>query len=214
MTAVAWNDVAARLRPYLARRVSATDLDDVLQDVLLRMHRGLGAVRDDERMTGWMYRIASNAVAERHRDRARHPVTDSPDQPDVADDAADDEHVAATALAACLSIFVARLPSPYREAITLVELEGMTVRAAAAATSASLPAMKSRVLRGRAQLRELLEACCEIAVDARGAVTDVTPRAAPPCCEPAGDRPDTRSSPAPRSGCAGSRPGSDPAAAR
>jgi hypothetical protein len=35
----------------------------------------------------------------------------------------DDDREAATTLAGCVSLFVAQLPSPYREAITLVELE-------------------------------------------------------------------------------------------
>jgi RNA polymerase sigma-70 factor (ECF subfamily) len=45
--------------------------------------------------------------------------------------------------------------------------------------------MKSRVQRGRAQLRCMLEACCEIAVDARGGVTDFEPRPEACCPSPA-----------------------------
>jgi RNA polymerase sigma-70 factor (ECF subfamily) len=60
----------------------------------------------------------------------------------------------------------------------------MTAREAANAVGVSLPAMKSRVQRDRAQLRDMLDACCEIAVDARGNVTDFTPRSSPPCCSP------------------------------
>jgi hypothetical protein len=73
---------------------------------------------------------------------------------------------------------VARLSSPYREAVTLVELEGLTAKAAAALAGISVSGMKSRVQRGRAQLRALFEECCDIAVDARGKVVDVVPR---PC---------------------------------
>jgi hypothetical protein len=80
---------------------------------------------------------------------------------------------------------VARFSSPYREAVTLVVLEGMTMREAAEAMAISVSGMKSRVQRGRAQLRELLEACCAIAVDARGKVTDVVPRERELCCTPA-----------------------------
>ena len=87
-----------------------------------------------------------------------------------------EESHAAAALAGCLSIFVARLASPYREAITLVELQGRPMREAAEASHISISGMKSRVQRGRAQLRALLESCCEIALDARGRVTEVTPR--------------------------------------
>jgi len=39
--------------------------------------------------------------------------------------------------------------------------------------------MKSRVQRGRDQLRRIFEQCCEIALDARGKPTDFVPRAQP-----------------------------------
>ena len=71
--------------------------------------------------------------------------------------------------------------APYREAITLVELEGRTAKEAAEMVGISVSGMKSRVQRGRAQLRELFERCCEIALDARGKPTDFTPRAQPSC---------------------------------
>ncbi len=180
-SAVPWTDVAAKLRPFVARRVDASDVDDVLQDVLLRMHRGLCAIADDERFTAWMFAIARNAIAEHGRARSRHPVAEAPELP-ASDD--DDDRVASRALAACLTVFVARLPSPYREAVTLVELEGLTTREAAEATRISVSGMKSRVQRGRAQLREMLEQCCAIAVDVRGKVTDVVPKPQAPCCAP------------------------------
>src|SRR5439155_17538287 len=110
------------------------------------------------------------------RTRARHPHAPGAVPEPTADSRSNDERPAADALAQCLTIFVARLPSPYREAITLVELEGVTIKAAAELAGVSISGMKSRVQRGRAQLRRMLEACCEIAVDARGAVTEVTPR--------------------------------------
>jgi RNA polymerase sigma-70 factor (ECF subfamily) len=181
MTEVAWSEVASRLQPYIARRVAAADVDDVLQDVLLRIHRGLAALRDDERFIGWMFRIANNAIVEHARKRTPVPIADPPDGPEPAAD----DRVAAGALAACLVVFVARLESPYREAITLVELEGKTAREAAELVGLSVSGMKSRVQRGRAQLRALLEACCEIEVDRRGRVTDVTKRLTEPCCNKA-----------------------------
>jgi RNA polymerase sigma-70 factor, ECF subfamily len=193
MPGVPWTDVAGQLAPYIARRVPPCDVDDVIQDVLLRMHRGLGALRDDDRLTGWMFQIARSAIAERGRDRMRHPLAaESTQEPAAVVD--DTESGAAHALSNCLMIFVARLPSPYREAITLVELEGATVRAAADMVAISVSGMKSRVQRGRAQLRHMFEECCEIAVDARGGVTDFTPRPTACCPSPgaqsrAGDLP-------------------------
>lgn len=172
-----WQDVAAQLRPFLARRVAAADVDDVLQDVWLRVQRGLPGLRDEERFTAWLFQIARSAVAEHQRGRARHPVSDASGEPvELADEPWIDDRETARSLARCVSIFVARLPSPYREAVTLVELEGLTVREAAEMAGVSVSGMKSRVQRGRAQLRELFDACCEIALDARGKVIDYAPR--------------------------------------
>src|SRR5439155_13239402 len=92
-----------------------------------------------------------------------------------------DDRDAARLLSGCVSMFVARLESPYREAITLVELEGRTSREAAEMVGISVSGMKSRVQRGRAQLRTLFEQCCEIAVDVRGKPVDFTPRPQPSC---------------------------------
>lgn len=179
--AVPWSEVAARLRPFVARRVPPGDVDDVVQDVLVRVHRGLPDLRDGERFSAWMFQVARSAIADAGRKHARAPAAADALDEMPAEAASDDDRVAATALAGCVSLFVAQLPSPYREAITLVELEGQTAKQAAELTGISVSGMKSRVQRGRAQLREMFERCCEIAVDARGKPTDFTPRAQPSC---------------------------------
>ena len=178
-----WQNVAAQLRPFLAHRVAAADVDDVMQDVWLRVQRGLPGLRDEERFTSWLFQIARSAVAEHHRLRARHPLTDEPAAPEAAAEPTDDDREAARSLACCISVFVARLPSPYREAVTLVELEGLTVREAADMVGVSVSGMKSRVQRGRAQLRQMFDECCEIALDTRGKVVDYTPRLRPRSCD-------------------------------
>lgn len=71
---------------------------------------------------------------------------------------------------------IARLPSPYREALTLTEIEGFTQKAAADALGIPLSGMRSRVQRGREKLRELLDECCRIGVDCRGPVISCEPR--------------------------------------
>lgn len=179
-----WQDVAARLRPFIARRVPGSEVDDVLQDVWVRMQRGLPGLRDEQRFSPWLYQLARNAVTDHLRTRARHPlpVADAAAAVDTPDVESEDDRAVSRSLATCVSGFVGLLPSPYREAVTLVELENLTAREAAAMTGVSLTAMKSRVERGRAQLRRLFETCCEIALDARGKVTDYVPRPQPTRC--------------------------------
>lgn len=178
-----WQDVASRLRPFLARRVPPADVEDVLQDVFVRLQRGLPGLRDEERFTSWLFQIARNSVVEHHRSRARHPLPHALADDDRPAEPTDDDREVSRSLATCVSLFVARLPSPYREAVTLVELESLTVREAAELAGVSMSAMKSRVQRGRTQLRRMFDECCEIALDARGKVTDYARRVQPrPCC--------------------------------
>jgi len=86
-----------------------------------------------------------------------------------------------TELAAYLLPLINRLPSPYREALSLTELEGLTQQAAADLLGISLSGAKSRVQRGREKLRALLDDCCRIGVDARRRVIDCEPRHAGAC---------------------------------
>ena len=174
----AWQEVEARLRPYVARRLpSPADVDDVLQETFVRMHRGLATLADGERFGAWVYRIARSAVADNLRARMRHPLVAAGTSDEGAGlEVGPDENLEAD-LAECVALFVARLPSPYREAITLTELEGLTQKDAAEMLGVSVSGMKSRVQRGRERIRRMFEACCEISVDCRGRVTDCTPRA-------------------------------------
>lgn len=182
--AAAWSELEGRLRPFVARRVSPGDVDDVLQEVFVRLQRGLPSLRDDARLAPWVFQVARSAVADHGRARARHPLASEPPPEAQSPTADEDDGRAARDLSSCLAGFVARLPSPYREAVTLVELEGLTAREAADMVGISVSGMKSRVQRGRAQLREMLDACCEIAVDSRGRVTDFAARPpAAPCCK-------------------------------
>lgn len=171
-----WAELRATLEPFVARRVPAEDVDDVVQDVFLRLSRGLPSLRDEERFGPWVYRVARSAVADHLRARARAPFAPLEDE----EPAATPDEPALTEgerlLAPLVGVFVAALPSPYREALTLTELEGMSQREAADRVGITVSGMKSRVQRGRERLRESFEACCAIERDARGRVVEITPR--------------------------------------
>lgn len=162
----------ARLRPFIARRVAKpADVDDILQDVFLRMHRGVANLRNDQRFGPWVYQVTRSAIADHRRIASRHPPAPETHTAETAADLDDDDPRAAECqLAANVAPFVAMLPSPYREALTLTELQGVTQKEAADMLGVSLSGMKSRVQRGRVRLRALFEACCDIALDARGRV--------------------------------------------
>jgi RNA polymerase sigma-70 factor (ECF subfamily) len=171
----------AQLRPFIARRVpEPADVDDILQNVLLRMHRGMSNLRDDQRFGAWLYQVTRSAIADHRRAALRHPPAPGNTPEPVPDRDDGDEDSAERQLAANIAPFIAMLPSPYREALTLTELQGMTQKEAADMLGVSVSGMKSRVQRGRVRLRELFEACCRIGLDARGHVISCERRPAGP----------------------------------
>lgn len=170
---IAWDALRGELHRFVARRLAGPDAEDVVQEALVRIHRGLPAVRDQGAIVGWLYQVTRNTLADHLR--AARPSDELTEDHD-AGAPIDVDDAAFQRLAACVAPFVAMLPELYREAIELVELRGHPQVDAAAALGIPLSTMKSRVQRGRRELRELLEQCCAIAVDARGHVVDVTPR--------------------------------------
>ena len=67
-----WADVHGRLRAFVGRRVTDPHTaDDLAQDVLLRLHRNLGQLRDDQRLDAFAYAIARNAITDHYRAQAR-----------------------------------------------------------------------------------------------------------------------------------------------
>ena len=176
-----WRELDKKLRPFVSRRVPERDIDDVLQEIFLRISRGIGTLNDEERFGPWVHTLARHAIADHLRSAGRNPLAtdDTPrfeSSPAESNASESPENDAATELATYLVPFVAALPSPYREALTLVELQGMSQREAAEMLGLSHSGMKSRVQRGRAMLRRSFEDCCTIALDARGHITEFTPR--------------------------------------
>jgi RNA polymerase sigma-70 factor (ECF subfamily) len=144
---------SGKLRPFVERRVSGPDVDDVLQDVFVRMQRGLAGLRDEDRFGPWVYQVARSAILDHQRGGPRAVADVDATERARAGRArrrlAEDDGAVERELAAYVAPFVAMLPSPYREALTLTELEGLTQKDAAAMLGVSLSGMKSRVQRGR-----------------------------------------------------------------
>ncbi|GKS58566.1 RNA polymerase sigma factor SigZ [Nitrospira sp.] len=175
-----WRHVHDKLRAFIAARVGGgSETDDILQEVFVRVHRSLGQLREPERLVSWVFQITRTVIADYYRAPTRRELPvglaeELDTQPTFHDgDTARPEDVAAeTELSGCLRPMIEQLAPEYREALLLVDLEGVTQRDAAERLGLSVPGMKSRVQRGRRQLRQLLDECCLIELDGRKGVLD------------------------------------------
>jgi RNA polymerase sigma-70 factor, ECF subfamily len=156
-----------KLRGFLARRVSnEADVDDLVQEILLRVHQAAGQLSDETRIHGWIWQIARNAVIDHYRrGKVREVDIQNLDLPST-DDRPDVEEIVESWLAP----MIAALPQPYREAVQMSEIEGLSQAEVAQRLSISLSGAKSRVQRGRAKLREALVACCQFEFNRDGKI--------------------------------------------
>ena len=174
----AWASLVDALSRFLrARGVPDADASDVLQTSLLRIVEGLDQLRDPKALDAYAFRTLRNALADHYRrgpkDRPGAEALPEPAAP-VAED--DTERRVQHLLAAWLRQEIERLPEPTRSTLRRTELEGQTHREVAAAEGVTLSAIKSRVSRGRVELRKRLRRCCEVELDARRRVVALTPR--------------------------------------
>ncbi|MHB8660179.1 MAG: sigma-70 family RNA polymerase sigma factor [Solirubrobacteraceae bacterium] len=143
--------------------LAPADAEDVAQEVFLRAWRGLGRFEGRAQLSTWLYRITFNE-AQRRLSR-REPATVAPrpegEDPMAAIRDAPQRSPAAKALEhefeVTLENALKQLPTEWRAAVVLRDLEGLSTKDAAMALGIREAALKSRLHRGRMQLRELLE---------------------------------------------------------
>jgi RNA polymerase sigma-70 factor (ECF subfamily) len=184
-----WEDLHGNLKAFISRRVrNPADVDDLVQRVLLQIVKGLASLRDAERLHSWVYRTARNVIVDYYRSPTVRREVASGDQEDLATASAegqvtgqDDERAALQELAACMMPMIRQLPPAYREAVTLADLEGVNQADAAARAGVSISGMKSRIQRGRKQLKAVFEECCRVELDRRGSIVAFDPRRPDSC---------------------------------
>jgi RNA polymerase sigma-70 factor, ECF subfamily len=191
---IAWDEVRAELRGFVARRLADPHaVEDLVQDVLVRVLTAASGGGEIRNLSAWLHRVARNAVIDHYRGRRpwetleRATATTDP-SPWPADGESDDR---SRELARCLRPLIDRLPPGDGEALVLTDLDGMTQAAAAATLGLSVSGMKSRVQRARRRLRDLLVDCCPVEVDRRGGIIDFVHPAQPcECVDPQTGHPD------------------------
>jgi RNA polymerase sigma-70 factor, ECF subfamily len=152
-------------RVYRALRrfgLDAGEADELAQEVFLRAWRGLGGFQERAQLSTWLYRIAFNEAQRRLARRA--PPRAEPDSaredPVVALAEAAELGPEARALdrefEAVLERALSELPEPWRAAVVLRDIQGLSTEQAAEVVGVRQAAFKSRLHRGRMLLRSLL----------------------------------------------------------
>lgn len=144
---------------FLARTgLEAARVEDLAQEVFLRIHRGLPYFRGEARLSTWIYRIVANVFAQEIAKRRE------PGQPLDTGEAAGDPALARTdrsfsdlELKDRLDKAIAGLPAQYRLLIAGHYLKGISYEDLAEMFNLPVGTVKTQLFRAKRQLRHLLE---------------------------------------------------------
>jgi RNA polymerase sigma-70 factor, ECF subfamily len=133
-------------------------VDDLAQEVFLRVHRGLPYFRGEARLSTWIYRIVQNVCAAARPSRAPDVSLDQEDRsgrrldPGAADAAFGDLE-----LRDRLEKAIAQLPEPQRLLVAAHYLDGVRYESLAELLNIPLGTVKTHLYRAKRRLRELLD---------------------------------------------------------
>jgi len=149
---------------------NAEDARDLTQDTFLRALRSISGFRGDAELKTWLFRIAINESRNRFRwwKRRRREVTISLDATIGDSDTSYSDTIAESSMSPedsalmrereyALKAALLDLAIIYREAIILCDIEGMTYDQTAGALGVGIGTVKSRISRGREELRRRLK---------------------------------------------------------
>lgn len=142
------------------------DAEDVLQDTLLTMARGIGDFRGASSLSTWLFSIARSHCAKKRRRSKHAPEEVRPLEGAEVEALADpsspaDEAIARKRLEAALEGAIRSLDPKYREILILRDVEGLPAAEVAQVTGLGVAAVKSRLHRARLAIRERLSPLLE-----------------------------------------------------
>jgi RNA polymerase sigma-70 factor (ECF subfamily) len=159
-----------KISRYLMRMVGEGEAEDLAQEVFIKVSGALPGFRGDSSLSTWLYRIATNAALDRLRsaairlEQSQTPLDEESDQQASCLPAHEiplEQRFVKHEMSACISGYIARLPEIYRAVLVLSDMEELSNPEIADILGITLAAVKIRLHRARAFLREELESGCE-----------------------------------------------------
>lgn len=167
--------LAAELSPallnYLKRYVGDRSVaEDLLQETLIRMDKGLSGFEQRSSHKTWSFAIASRVAMDYFRKPENSlDIVDIDEADDVSDGITQvGERLIIAEMSSCVRQVIDSLPADYRTALVLHDLEGMSAEQVGSICDCSVATAKIRIHRARARLKQKLKQKCDFQRDGDG----------------------------------------------
>lgn len=161
-----WSEYRVALKRFLHSKVSnEADVEDLLQDILIKTYNNLGAVKTQKSIKAWLFQIANNTIIDYYRKRARAQAASLGDvlpHEEIKENNID--------LSNCISPFIHALPEEHTNLLTAIDLNNQSQKQYAEQIGVSYSTLKSRVQKSRGLLKQVFDDCCHFKIDSRGNV--------------------------------------------
>lgn len=166
-----WGEYQSALKSFLHSKVSnPDDVDDLQQEILIKTHQNLATVKDADSVKSWLFQLANRTIIDFYRKRARYQRDSEIQAEDLWFEQQED--LIEQEMAKCIQPFVNALPQEQAILLSEVDLKGASQKQLADKVGLSYSTLKSRVQKGRVELRKLFEECCTLQLDKNGSVID------------------------------------------
>jgi RNA polymerase sigma-70 factor (ECF subfamily) len=162
-------ELSGPLRRHLERLVgNRTIADDLLQDTLLKIARGLPDFEGRSSVKTWAFTIATRVATDHlRRPQSRAQIVDVDDIESASViDPESDQLLVVNEMSSCMREVIDSLPEDYRTALRLHDIDGRTAAQIAELTGCSTATAKIRIHRARRCLRQALDDECKFYRDA------------------------------------------------
>ena len=160
-------ELAKRLTPdlrcYLQRYVGdPSTAEDLLQETLIRIDRGLRSFEGRSSIRTWAFAIATRVGADYLRKPEHRVAIVDVDETDALADSAGpaDDRLVIDEMSSCVRSVIDSLPEDYRAPLVLHDLQGLTAEQTANACGITVANAKIRIHRGRSRLKAALNDAC------------------------------------------------------
>lgn len=172
-----WKEYRSSLKAFLHSKISnAADVDDLLQEILIKTHQNLAKIRAEESIKSWLFQIANYTIIDFYR---RNKTFTELNQEEAVSETVwlkAQERDIKQELSACIEPFIQALDERDAALLTAIDINGESQRQYAESLGISYSTLKSRVQKARTQLRSLFDNCCQMELDAQGNLMEYEPQ--------------------------------------